>query len=464
MRRLISRFRERVGDFWWYSLLIFAATRFGDLVQAYIGLWVVPKYVPQADLGAALPLLQVSSVVGLPLSILVVPFARWLTIYSARGEYGKVKKMLNIAFMFVAISFFAALAISRYLVPAFLDRARLAEGSLGLLILFTGLIGPFSAVFTNALQGLKKFNAIAVLQAISSPVRLVVLLVTMPFRAISGYMLGQAVAPAMNILGAMISLRKELGRGIKSVAIGFEDAKKMFRYTLPVAVYVLVGTLMGAWQSLLFRQRLPEVESAAFYIISRLGEIATYAGAVLAGVMTPLIAETVAKGQSETGLLKKLILGTILPGLVIVVCLFICGRWLMGAVTLWSDYVEYSPLMARYAFRMTIAMAVGGFITYEMSAGRFAFLWYWLPVSLAETLILVALTGYGFFAGILPESALNALKALNACRLSFFIWWQLGASTLLALAATVHIYLRKRTKPCKESPSQYRHTTAARCL
>ena len=94
MRSLIHRIHARVGDFWWYSILVFIACRSGDAVQAFIGLWLVPHYVPQSELGAALPLLQIGGAIGLPLSILVIPFSRWLTIYASRGEYGKVKRLL----------------------------------------------------------------------------------------------------------------------------------------------------------------------------------------------------------------------------------------------------------------------------------------------------------------------------------------------------------------------------------
>jgi len=34
-----------VGDLWWYSAMIFLACRFGDIINAFIGLWLVPKYI-----------------------------------------------------------------------------------------------------------------------------------------------------------------------------------------------------------------------------------------------------------------------------------------------------------------------------------------------------------------------------------------------------------------------------------
>ena len=37
---ILSRLQIRLGDFWWYSLLIFVACRTGDAIQAFIGLWL----------------------------------------------------------------------------------------------------------------------------------------------------------------------------------------------------------------------------------------------------------------------------------------------------------------------------------------------------------------------------------------------------------------------------------------
>ena len=38
--------RARLGDYWWYSALLFVALRVGDLINAFIGLWLVPRFVP----------------------------------------------------------------------------------------------------------------------------------------------------------------------------------------------------------------------------------------------------------------------------------------------------------------------------------------------------------------------------------------------------------------------------------
>ena len=444
MASLLHRLRAKCGDFWWYSILIFIACRSGDAIQAFIGLWLVPHYVPQSELGAALPLLQIGGAFGLPLSILVIPFSRWLTLYVARGEYGKVKRMLSLAFRSVFVALAVLLLAAQLVLPHFFERLRIAEGSLGVLIICTGLIGPFSTVFNNALQGLKRFKTIALMNAVGAPVRLVVMLATMPFRALAGYMLGQLSAPAMNIAVSCIALRKDLGRGVKSVPLGKADVLAMVRYTLPVAVNILIGTVLGTWQALLIRQRLPEIESAGFYIISRLSEIATYAGMSLSVVVFPLAAEAHEKGERGNGLLWRLLGGTFLPGLAVALLFACCGQMVLSAVPLWRDYAVYSTLLTLYTLRMALCAAYGAFSAYEIAAGQFKFLWYWIPFMLIETGVLVVLTGYTVFNGILPPGVVDWMGSMNAARLDFFVWWLLGCSTAQMLVVMCHILWRTR--------------------
>lgn len=443
MLNILRKLRSRFGELWWWSAIIFISCRFGDAINAFIGLWLVPKYVPQEELGAALPILQASTAFGIPLTLLVTPFSRWLTIYAIKGEKGKIKRLLSIVCYGAVIAFIAAVLVSKFILPLFFERLRISEGSLGFLIVCSGLIGPVANVFNNALQGLKRFKAMSVINIFGAPVRLAVMLLAMPFRALSGYVLGQMAPPVLNITAGWFSLRKELGRDVKSEPLG-RDVLDMGRYLMPFAAYLVIGTLLGSWQALLFRQRLPDVESAAYYIITRLAEIAAYAGMSVGFVVFPLVVEAKEKGAEEGGLLAKMLAGTIIPGLAVTLFLAFFGKTVLGIVPLWRDYAPYSLLLTVFTLRMTLVAACGAFYSFETAAGRFRFLWYWVPLTLAETGVLVALTGYGAFRGILPDAAVDWMASLDAGRLSFFVWWLLACSMAHSVAIAIQIIARRR--------------------
>ncbi len=444
--KALARLHARCGDFWWYAALLFLACRSGDIVQAFTGLWLVPHYVGPQELGAALPLIQTAGMVGLPLTILAIPFSRWLTLYLARGELGKVKRLLMVGFISAVAVFALTVVMAHFLLPLVFERLRIAEGSLGILILAAGLAGPLSSVFGNALQGLKRFRAMALINAAGAPFRLAVMLVAMPFRALSGYLLGQCAAPALVVGVSCLSLKDSLGGDVESVPLGRRDVTAMVRYTIPIAVYMSVSIFMATWQSLLFRQRLPEIESAAFYMISRLAEVAMYAGMTLGVVAFPLAAEARAKGVEAKGLFARLILGTLVPGLAVTALFALLGGWILGLVPLWSPYVPYSGLLTVYTLRMALLAVAGAFVNYEMAMGRFSFLLYYAPYLAFETLSLVALTGAEAFRGILPDAAVDWMAGLGAARLDFFVWWLFACTAAVVAAGSVHVFIRWRSK------------------
>ncbi len=53
MMGLFQRMHTRLGDLWWYTILLFVVQRFSDVINLFVGLWLVPKYVPQSEFGTA---------------------------------------------------------------------------------------------------------------------------------------------------------------------------------------------------------------------------------------------------------------------------------------------------------------------------------------------------------------------------------------------------------------------------
>lgn len=97
--------KGRLGELWWYTILLFVAQQFGAVINAFIGLWLVPKYVPQQELGAILPLAQVGTALTVPLSVLAITFSKYVNLFATQGEYGKVKVLLRDVFCLSGVVF-----------------------------------------------------------------------------------------------------------------------------------------------------------------------------------------------------------------------------------------------------------------------------------------------------------------------------------------------------------------------
>ena len=198
-RACLKRLHARLGDFWWYSLMLFFACRAADVLNAFVGLWLVPKYVAPSELGAVMPLTQFAGFLALPVVVFATTFMKEVTTLAAQGEYGKMKSLMRGVFIGAGAFLVLALAASRLLLPLFLERIRVVEGSLGFLILATAFTGAVAPVYQNALQALKRFKTISLLNIAGAPVRFLAMAAAMPFRALSGYFVGQAAMPGTPI-------------------------------------------------------------------------------------------------------------------------------------------------------------------------------------------------------------------------------------------------------------------------
>lgn len=447
MKRQISQrlhaLRTRLGDLWWYSALLFIAFRLADAVNFFTGIWLVPRYVDAAELGAVLPLTQVGAVLGIPLSILLLPFSKFLNRYAARGEWGKVKSLLRDVFLLSGAVFVAVLGLAWVILPAVFVRMRVESGRLGLLIVTSGIVTALLPVFTSALQALKRFNVISLNAIVSAPLRFAAMLVALPFRGLSGYFVGQIV-PAFYAIGATcLSLRGLFSSKTPFEPYFKEDFLPMARYLLPVAAMVAAATLQSGVETFVIRHRLPDSASAEFYIISRFAEIAAYAGATLALVLFPLAAERPEEQRFTTRLLRQAVAGTAVAGFGFALLLTCFGDALLSLMASTRPYAGAAGRMGLLAAIYALRTCVTCYTNCEIACGRFAFLRFWCGVIVVEAALLYGLNGYTFFYGILPDGWVDAVARFNPARIEFVLGAMLGVS-LLQAAATLPALLRRR--------------------
>ncbi len=441
----IQQLKNKLGDFWWYSIMIFLACRSGDVIQAFIGLWLVPKYVGQQELGAVLPLQQLCGLFAVPLAALATVFAKYVNTYATRGEYGKVKSFI-LDVLRASIAVFVICIIAAYFIlPHFYLRLNVASGLLTVLILASGFIGNISQLFTNALQGLKKFNTITVINLIGAPIRLVTLLVAMPFRALSGYILGQTTPPASSALVAAFTLRKEF----KSIPVDTswrKDLPEIVRYFLPILIFMGISMALTTINATIYRQRLPKIESSAYYILTRFSEIASYLSLSMTVILFPLAAEAHEKGKENTKPLKQTIYGTMAGTFCLALLFAFGGNALFSSTEPWEHYLPYSHLLPISTLNAGFSAIIGTIVMYDIACKRFFTMYIHLFISVIWTIILVCFTGYGFFKGILPDEIINGISAFNLANLSKLIYIVLCVALLKLLVFTAVYYFKRKRK------------------
>ena len=432
MKALLNRIHARVGDLWWYSAMIFLACRSGDAIQAFIGLWLVPKYVGPQELGAVLPLQQLTSFLTVPLAIVAVVFSKYVNTYATRGEYGKVKSFIHDVFTCSFVLFIVCIAGAYLIMPFFYERLKIASGSLTFLILLCGLFTNIGAIVGAAQQGLKRFKTMSVMTLLGAPIRLVTLLIAMPIRALSGYILGQTTPVATTSILSIFDIRKALKPYTPDTSWR-KDWKAILNYMWPIALYTSFGLAFATISTTVYRQRLPEIESAANYMLSRFAEIAGYFGASISIILFPLVAETHEKGHEDTRLLKRAIIGTIIPTCILALAFVFLSDWIFSLTDTWATYRPYAYLLPLLTITTGLGSIIGATISYEMACRRFGIAAFITIFNLIWTCFLVSFTGYEFFNGILPDMYVNFMRDCNLASIRTLTYVSLSSAIIQLL-------------------------------
>ncbi len=450
--KILTKLHARLGDFWWYSLMLFCACRAADLLNAFVGLWLVPKYVDPSELGAVMPLTQFANFLAIPVAAFANTFRNELTRLSINKEFGKLKTLMRGVFAATAVFLFVAIVVARFLLPAFLERIRIVEGSLGLVIIAASFVSAVAPIYSNALQALKKFKAQSLLSIVGAPVRLIAMLIAMPFRAITGYFVGQAAVPTFNIAASVVALRKELS--VKAEPYWTTETVRKFMSLFAIFVGSgAIGGFCGLVESTVLRQRLPDLDSAGYYMATRFSEIAGFLTCTLTFTLFPFAADKAAKGENVNAMLLKTFGANALFCAMIALPFLFCGRFLLSLLPHGDQYAAYwwaVPWLIALSFVSSIIML---YSTAEISANRFGYLKWYLPLDFAYPIALLLVTGHGYFSNIIPTSFSSFLSSHNIYSLETMLWWMTANNGVKALSCLVAMTRNNSRKRAHEDSS-----------
>jgi len=118
-------------------------------------------------------------------------------------------------------------------------------------------------------------------------------------------------------------------------------------------------------------------------------------------------------------------------------------EWLFGVIDKWKCYQPYAYLVVWMAMTNVFRVAFTCFSSHEMACRRFGFIRYAVPLSVLESVVLVSLTGYGFFTPYLPKSWVDWMGSLRAARLEFIVGVMLVSSFVVFIAILIHMVVIK---------------------
>ena len=445
MKALLQSLHAKLGDFWWYSLMLFVACRAADCLNVFVGLWLVPKYVEPSELGAVMPLTNFANFLAIPIAVFASTFRNELTALAINRKFGQMKTLIRGVFIATAVFLFLAIVTCRLILPFYLERIRVAEGSLALVIIITSFITAIAPIYNNTLQALKKFKASSALAVFGAPLRLITMLVTMPLRALTGYFVGQCAVPASQIVGSVICLRKELSVPAEPYW-NREIVRRFGRLFLIFGISAVAGGISGLVETTVLRQRLPELDSAAYYMVTRFSDIAGFLASTLVFTLFPFTAELAAKGKDTRPLILKTSAAVFVTNAALAAFFWLFGERIISLLPHGNEYASFWWAIPWLIAIVTINLCINFYWTAEVSAFRFKFMLWWLPLNFLYAAALLLVTGHGYFTAYLPSSWTNFLATHNIASLSAMLWWMTGIAVLKALGCALAMLRQKPTQ------------------
>lgn len=404
------------GGFLRHSLLMFLALRAGDAVSLAAGMWFVPRYVSPEDIGAVLPVTSFATFLSLPVFALAMAVMKESAVLSAHGDRGRVKSLLSGVFVAAAVALALILSAAAAAVPKYLSAMRVSDASAGFLVVAAAFLGCVAPVYTDALQSLKKFRSLAAIEVAGSLARFATMLAVMPARALAGYFAGQAALPAFRIVGSLASLRRDLA--VRSAPYWNRESVRRLALAF-VAILAYQGVPMAASlveQSVL-RTSFSSVDSAGYYMVSRYSDFLSYLTFPLLLVMFPYTAAAAAgKGSTRPFVLRCSALALAAAALMSAAYAFF-GESLLALMPHGGDYASYAVYMPALTLAGAMTTCQVFYTNAEVSAGRFGFLKWLVPLHVVYPAALYMATKLGAVCDM--SGFVTCLAAAAVARFAF---------------------------------------------
>ncbi len=439
MLQRLKALKHKLGPLWWYTALMFGVARLGDIVNLYIGMFLVPSVISQEQLGAVLPLLKFSMLAGVPLLIIVRTGLKFLNVFHVAGEKGKIKAVLRDMMAVTTVLSVAVLGLLWVGRDFLRERLGFEDSQTIWLVGALGIVLTcWVPLATMASQGLKRFYGLIVSNLLAPVVRVVAILLLLQRFQVAGYLASSLASSLVVVVFLIWGIRRFWQPG--TVAASYRAHRsEILRYMLPIGLFSIALTGQQAMEPWIIRQRLPLEESAAYYIVALLGNIPLFLSTALTPFLFPLVSEQHERRQAthRTQIQVLSIMAAVGGAIVVVYALF--GEQILALHPAWRTYLRFAPFVWHFALISTLSAVINLHLWVENACRRFSYLKYFVPTVFVELTVLYALMGWPFFKRWLPDALWQAVDSIIVRDLSFIFLFMLSARLLTVAMVLLEI-------------------------
>ena len=396
------------------AALLFAAMRAGDFVTLAAGMWFVPRYVSQTDIGAVLPITSFATFLSLPAFAIAMTVMKEAAVLNAKGEREKIKSLLRGVFISIAVLSMVTITITALAMPRFMRAMEIGDAAAGFLAMSAAFLGCVAPVWTDALQALKRFRALAIVEFSGAAARFAAMAAAMPVKALAGFFAGQAALPVFRIVASTLALKRDLqipGEAFWS----WDIVRRIGKDFLAILIYQGTPMAVSLLELSILRTALAPVDSAGYYMVSRFSDALYYFTLPVLLVMFPYTATASMRGSSTRPYVLKCAGATLAAAGAMALSYASFGKELLSLMPTGSDYEGYAAFMPILTISVGMTSCQVFFTNAEVSAGRFGFLAWFLPLHLFYAALLHTAAATGFLDSL--EKTIAMFLAAGAARL-----------------------------------------------
>ena len=149
--------------------------------------------------------------------------------------------------------------------------------------------------------------------------------------------------------------------------------------------------------------------------------------------MFPYTADMAAKGRDMRPLILKASLASIAFGALVAAPFFFIAKPILSILPHGAEYATYWWVIPWCIGITSLTFPLSFYTTAEISAQRFGFLKWLMPLELTYPVVLLLVTGHGYLAGFIPASWTAFLTAHNIHSLETMLWWMTGIGAIKTL-------------------------------
>ena len=377
-----------------HAALLFIAFRAADAVNLVAGLYLVPKFVASGDLGAVLPLVTFATALATPAFAFAFVLMRESNALASARDFGRLKSLLLGSFVGTASLLVLSLAIAALFIPRFVTSLNAGSRAVAFAAVVAAFAGSFAPVYSDALNGLKRFGAYGLIEIAAALGRVGTMIVIMPFHAMLGFFCGNAAQPLVRIGGAVAALGSEL-KVTSEIYWTLPVLRRLGVQFAGVLATTLPPMLISLAELSLVRTGLVPDASAQYYLETRMTSVLGYLTLPILLVLFPYAAQASRAGRSTRPLVVNSSLSALAGAAILAVAYGLWGEKLMG---LFPDASSRTPdpnlvrnLMTLLVIEFSGAVTVF-YTNAQIAAGRFRHLAWFVPLHLAYAAILSCAT------------------------------------------------------------------------